>query len=497
MRRRLFGIAVVALALAPVAAELDAPTSATASARYRRWGYRVAPGLTYTRIIDSWGPKRVHVLKADLATALTLDVELANDRIPGHETTSSMAARRQAVAGINGDFTILPGAHGAGRPVNTFVEDGLLVSSPLIWGRNFSVSKDETAISIGHSRLRMSLTRRLSGEVWRVTSWNEAVPKPSGIAAHTPLGGAELRPPERSCSARIYSRGAVTWDLSGGGLEQASVVDAVRCAPRRMWRKGGTVVSAPQGAVEAALIASLVAGEEVAVGWSLARTGVLDTIGGNPTLLEDGELVVEPCAGSYFCDRNPRTGIGVTADGRILLVVVDGRRPGYSVGMTPVAFGKLFQRLGATWALNLDGGGSSTMVVEGRIVNRPSDGTERPVGSSILLLQGPDPREPAPASYQPDQPLAAAASPLVSALRPPGGGVAPGSSPVAPLPSAARARCSWLRDPASTGGMLDSLARGDLGEPGRLPPSLRRALDVYRGRAACPPPAKGEAETQR
>jgi hypothetical protein len=56
--------------------------------------------------------------------------------------------------------------------------------------------------------------------------------------------------------------------------------------------------------------------------------------------------------------------------------------------MTPLAFARLFKRLGARWAFNLDGGGSTTMYVKGRIVNRPSDGSERPVSSALVVLPG-------------------------------------------------------------------------------------------------------------
>jgi exopolysaccharide biosynthesis protein len=71
----------------------------------------------------------------------------------------------------------------------------------------------------------------------------------------------------------------------------------------------------------------------------------------------------------------------------VLYVVVDGRQPGWSSGMTLVAFARLFRRLGAARALNFDGGASSTMVVRGRVVNRPSEGSLRAVESAMLVVQ--------------------------------------------------------------------------------------------------------------
>ena len=98
--------------------------------------------------------------------------------------------------------------------------------------------------------------------------------------------------------------------------------------------------------------------------------------------------------GGYVCKRHPRTGVGVTESGQIFFVTVDGRQAD-SEGMTILQFAKLFKKLGAKRALNLDGGGSTTMVVKGEIVNTPS-GSERSVASALLVLKGEDSGEPEP-----------------------------------------------------------------------------------------------------
>jgi hypothetical protein len=205
----------------------------------------------------------------------------------------------------------------------------------------------------------------------------------------------------------------------------------------------------------------------------MGRRGVLDTIGGNPNLVEKGSLAANlQCSDSYFCYRNPRTGIGVDAKGMLLLVTVDGRRS-KSVGMTPTQFAELFRFLGATWALNLDGGGSTTMVVRGRIVNNVSDPYERPVGSAILVLQGPDPGEAEPVP----QPAPSPSDGLLGPLE----GEALGDIPR----TLQRSVCLAGDDPASTGGMLDALAKGDLGPRNHIPRSLMPALREYRAQSDC------------
>jgi MYXO-CTERM domain-containing protein len=114
-----------------------------------------------------------------------------------------------------------------------------------------------------------------------------------------------------------------------------------------------------------------------------------EIVSGRPLLVEAGQVVSEPCE-SHFCERHPRTAVGLDHTGRTLYkVVVDGRWPGVSRGMTRTELARLMIDLGAHRAINLDGGGSSTMFIEGLgVVNRPSDGTERVVSNHLGLTAG-------------------------------------------------------------------------------------------------------------
>ncbi len=125
--------------------------------------------------------------------------------------------------------------------------------------------------------------------------------------------------------------------------------------------------------------------------------------GGWPRLLRDGENVAalaHELEGSLYTNigaRNPRTAIGFGRDSTTLwLVTVDGRSKA-SAGMTGVELADFMRELGAYQALNLDGGGSTTMVVRDRIVNTPSDSTgERPVGDALVLVESRASQAPSP-----------------------------------------------------------------------------------------------------
>ncbi|MDQ3661779.1 MAG: phosphodiester glycosidase family protein [Actinomycetota bacterium] len=371
MRRVVVGIVLLVLL---------SPNSASAE-RYRKSTRRLGQGVSLTSIADPKGPWRIKVLTVNLAAESKLDVVLSNDRLAGLERTSSMGRRTGALAGINGDY-----ARPDGRPVYAFADDGRLAQSPPPqFGGNFAF--DEPNTHFGRRPLSSSVKVASTGQELAVTRFNRGAPSMQEIAAYSPVGGAVVRPPRFACSVRLSPLGP---PARGAGSDHATptVVTAQRCSATRMKRRGGIVLATPLWGPQAVELMSLEVADEVTFTWSFRDwPGIRDAIGGNPVLVRDGDIFIGRGTGSFFY-RHPRTGVGATADGRVLLVTVDGRRPGRSVGMTPLGFAKLFKRLGARWAFNLDGGGSTTMFARGEVVNRPSDGSERPVSSALVVLPG-------------------------------------------------------------------------------------------------------------
>jgi hypothetical protein len=368
-------------------AGLALPTSA---ATKRKRETTLAPGVTMTVIRNYSGPFRIRIITVDRMAGATLDTVLANDKLPKFETTSSMAARSGALAAVNGDY-----ARSDGRPVFTFAADGHLAQTPLMWGRNFAVTQDKSATYIGHPEVVGAATEVNTGTTYAIPRVNNGAPAPQEVVAFTKQGGAAERAPAGHCLVRVIPSGPPRLRDDGTpGTEIHGTVDIARCGGRSLRPRGGIVLATPLDSQYAPAFAMMAPGEEMSFTWSMGWPGVLDTVGGNPTLIEAGQIVGKNVYGSGpFFARNPRTGVGTTPDGRILLVAVDGRQPRYSVGMTLEEFANLFASLGADWALNLDGGGSTTFVVDGEVKNRPSDGEERPVSSALVVLPGSDPGE--------------------------------------------------------------------------------------------------------
>lgn len=123
-----------------------------------------------------------------------------------------------------------------------------------------------------------------------------------------------------------------------------------------------------------------------------------EALGAGPQLIKDGKILVtaeeEGFSVSFNTTRHPRTAVGITKDNQLILLTVDGRQPGVSDGISLTDLAQLMLNLGASEAINLDGGGSTTMVIFNTIVNYPSDkdekgqfGKERPVANAIIVKE--------------------------------------------------------------------------------------------------------------
>ena len=171
-------------------------------------------------------------------------------------------------------------------------------------------------------------------------------------------------------------------EVVGGDVRQ------IRIRPTLAWSPGRSPwIGVPQVQGDSGLV----------VGWTVSSSrgdGETQALGGCPLLLTGGgrvsDLEVDERP-SFAAERHPRTAVGFDADGRILwLIVVDGRQPGYSAGMTLPELADLMEALQVEDAVNLDGGGSTVLVVEGSIVSRPSDPEgERPVVNALGVVKDP------------------------------------------------------------------------------------------------------------
>ena len=339
----------------------------------------LAPGVALTTTFDRRVPLRTYVLWIDPSQGASIGMTMAQGGLGALQKTSDMAREAGAIAAVNGDL----GSAISARPVHPFALNGELVQTSPVLGAMFSISSDGS-MRIGKPSQSVSVTQLSTHETWTIATWNHGRPTPGEITAHTDIGGTAEAPRPFTCSARLLASGPSS--ATNDGSTRTYSVDQTGCFANRLQPNGGVVLSAVPTTEEATFIRSLTAGEEMRIDWSLGWSGLTDGIGGSHILVQDGVNALQSCSGA-ICSRNPRTAIGLMPDGRIVLVVVDGRQQG-SVGMSLAELASFFLQLGATSAMNLDGGGSSAMAIKGQVVNSPSDGFERAVTNAILIHAG-------------------------------------------------------------------------------------------------------------
>jgi hypothetical protein len=340
------------------------------------------PGVTYDNRLafTRFGPMRLHILAAPKPTGplYKLQPVLSNGAVVGRERVTTMQRRAEASStsvGVNADrFT-----WNDGIPSSGLIQDGALKSTP---HPKRSMVGVDTAGNLRVERIAMIGTWQGLGPRRPVHLINRP-PGPNGTTLYTPAYGTATPTTGGVAEAVLTPFPSTTpnTDLVGYVSEN---------------RRGGTPIP-PGGAVLAArgtqaqrLLIEAGASQLVTIRLILRPEwrDVPEAVGGGPIIVRSGRPIFNAAEdfGTDLRRREPRTAIGQRGDGRIIMLVADGRRPGYSAGMTNFELAQAMIRLGAVTASALDSGGSSTMAFDGQLLNRPSDrGGERMVSDAMLL----------------------------------------------------------------------------------------------------------------
>jgi hypothetical protein len=338
------------------------------------------PGVTYDRRVEftAHGPKAIHVLIGPKPGGLyALKPVLSNNTLLGREPVSAMQRRLSAsatVAGINGDLF----AWQQGFPSGMLIQDGVLHASPNPGRSSIGIGADGrlqvervslfgTWQGLGQRRPLNGVNKSTGSVVLYTPAWGPTTPAVTGTVEAT----LSAFP---SATARSDLSGLVSQVKPNGGTPIPA---------------NGAVLVA-RGAQGPRLAAEAPVGQTVNVRLTLRPdwSTVLDALGGGPLLVRGGKPVFraqEEFSTYQLSLRHPRSAVGQTADGRVVLLAIDGRQPGYSVGMTNFELALALMRFGVVTGAALDGGGSTTMAYDGKVLNRPSDGRERAVAEALLI----------------------------------------------------------------------------------------------------------------
>lgn len=332
-------------------------------------GFKVAPGVTYSTWsqTDARGPIRAHLLRVKFRHP-RLRIDYAG---PGRIASTARVRKmldKRAVAGVNGDFFDISDS-GAPFGIGKDRTRGLLHGPSPSWSAGFTVSRTGRP-SIGPIQVRARIKQHRD---WPISNLNSPSVPNGGIGIYTPRWG--------------LSPGYGVTDGQRRQITQVRVVGGrvvnkrVKLRPGHRF-KGRLLVGRGSGA---RLLRQLKVGDRITIARGVSEHPRV-AITSNRFLVRDGVRTATDDR-----EMHPRTAVGISyATKEILMLVVDGRQAA-SRGYTMVELANLMLELGANDALNLDGGGSSTMVARrpsgiNRVLNSPSDGRPRNVANGIQVL---------------------------------------------------------------------------------------------------------------
>ena len=324
----------------------------------------VSDGVKHIRLTKYYNgkPVRINVVEVDMKLAKDLEIMPAlssGKTLKSRRTITTIAKRHNAVAALNGTYF----KPQTGVPLGTLMIDKKIYTGPVY---------DRVALGIFDNgfdvaRVQLNASIKGSGKTVKVDNINQ----PRMLS--TCFFGYTLEWGKYSPFAPKY----------GTGLQVADGKILKTSANAMEIPQNGYVISGPKN-----LLYPLLKDKDADLNVSTNPewNGVKHIISGGPYLVKNGEIFVDMTAQKLGAigGRNPRSAIGYTSDNNLILVAVDGRE-GSSIGMTLNELARFMHSIGCVGAINLDGGGSTVMYVNGAVVNKPGQKGGIPLSNAIVL----------------------------------------------------------------------------------------------------------------
>lgn len=309
----------------------------------------ITDGIKHIKMVKYYNGKPVRINIVEINKNIAKDFEIkpatASKTLANRRKIQTIAQNNKALVVINGGFF----KPQTGVPLGTLMIDGKLMTGPIY---------DRVALGIfenGYDTGRVQLNAQISGngETLKIDNINQPRMLSSYILAYTPDWGTY---------APASPQYGVQLQIIGNKIVQVS-------SNPLFIPKDGYVIVGPKSKLEKLIGAKDI---DIKISTNPKWENVKHIISGGPYLVKDNQIFIDMTAQKLqsIGGRNPRTAIGYTKDNDLILVVADGRE-GSSIGLTLKELANLMKDLGCINAINLDGGGSTVMYVNGQIVNRP------------------------------------------------------------------------------------------------------------------------------
>jgi hypothetical protein len=378
LRKLLIGIAfagVVVAAVASAATGRSAQESVSTSV--------LMPGVTYTREVDftSRGPIVLDVVTAPKPDGeiYSLAPALSNSSLSGTETLTNLethVAGGATVVAIDGDYF----DPNTGAPSGMLLQNGVLESAPGTGRKSLGIAADGTLTAA-----RVTFAGIWQGNGQRRPLFLNTPARQGKFSLYTPVYGPATPREAGVVEAVIGTLPPAQLDTPLDGTVTRVTSGGPTAIPR-----GGAVLVARGALSTAELKAEAPVGQQVEAMLSLSPdwSDMASAIGGGPLLVRNGKPIFhagESFAARQLNSRQPRGAIGQLADGRIVLVGVEGTKPSYSIGMSNYELAVELSRLGATTAYGLGSGPAAGIAFDGKLLTRPSRGFQARLSDALVL----------------------------------------------------------------------------------------------------------------
>lgn len=277
---------------------------------------------------------------------ISLNNNLSLDKLYGFETVSSVAKRKESILAFNGMFYTDSGMHIGGLIKNREIVTLPFEMTPMVLINN----KGE--VSIEDIQIHPNIV--INNKKIKIDGQNR---KPNGLESilYTPVYGSNTRVEAKSIA---YV------------LKENTVKEIIKSNKPIQIHEGCKVL------VDYGQTIDLHKGDEIAIVYESDKEigDITEGFQSGGWLIKDDKIIVKDYEAliGLTTNRDPRTLLGKNKDGKFVVVVVDGRQPGYSKGITGIESAELMKKLGCVDAVLLDGGASSSLVINNKLVNKPS-----------------------------------------------------------------------------------------------------------------------------
>ena len=334
--------------------------------RYRNGAIlTLADGVKHIRMVKYINSRPVKINIVEVNTKINPNIEiapqLASTNLKHRATIRTIASRNNSIAAVNGTYFKPQN----GVPLGTLMIDKKVYTGPI---------HNRVAMGIGKNEFKMAQVQFNSTlKAGRQSLKIDNINQPRMLSTYTLLytrdwGLTSPTPPKYGVNIAIQDNKITAISYGSTAIPE-----------------NGYVISGPKAKLEPFFMAKKI---ELDIKMVPQWENIDHIISGGPYLIKDGEVFIDVTAQKIvsITVKNPITAIGYTAHYEFIMVTVDGREHA-SVGMTLGELARMMKGFGCINAMNLDGGGSTVMYVQGKVVNNPAQKGGIPISNALTISE--------------------------------------------------------------------------------------------------------------